>query len=158
MLKPGALPHPSSLTLLISPNTPDFFAVNIRHGSNTQLDFFDYLQHWVQTGYLRDGDILVMDNASVHVGETNFEAIDAYLSSHGIILQTLPTYSPELNPCELIFARIKNFIKTTCSTVINEDGTQRCLTFEQILEIVLSKYTLEDIMDLYKHCADPEYR
>lgn len=158
VLKPGALPSSASLTLLISPNTEQFFAVNVRHGSNTQLDFFECLQEWVETGHLSFGDILVMDNASVHVGDTNYEAIDQFLTERGITLQTLPTYSPELNPCELIFARIKNFIKTTGSTVLNENGTSRCLTFEQILEHVLGQYSFEDIMALYNHCANPEYR
>jgi len=62
-------------------------------------------------GALVPGDYLVADNAAVHVGEETYEFINDLLKVAGIELIYLPAYSPELNPCELIFNCLKNDLK-----------------------------------------------
>jgi transposase len=52
---------------------------------------------------LRAGDIVVMDNPSVHKSDHVRRTIDAA----GANLLCLPPYSPDLNPIEMAFAKLK---------------------------------------------------
>jgi transposase len=54
---------------------------------------------------------LIIDNASVHRDEENLPKLLELLDTFGITLVYLPTYSPELNPCELVFQYIKKRIR-----------------------------------------------
>ena len=54
---------------------------------------------------LTRGDIVFMDNVSVHKVDGIEEAIEA----RGAIPFYLPAYSPDLNPIELAFSKLKNY-------------------------------------------------
>jgi transposase len=56
---------------------------------------------------LKRGDIVVMDNVSVHRVEGVREAIEAA----GAALRYLPPYSPDLNPIELSYSAFKAFLR-----------------------------------------------
>ena len=53
--------------------------------------------------YLRPGDVVVMDNLSSHKGPRVREMIAAA----GADLRYLPPYSPDFNPIEMAFAKLK---------------------------------------------------
>lgn len=56
---------------------------------------------------LRTGDIVVMDNLSSHKKADVREAIE----SAGARLMYRPTYSPDLNPIELAFSKLKTLLR-----------------------------------------------
>ena len=56
---------------------------------------------------LRPGDIVSMDNLSAHKVEGIREAIEA----RGAELRYLPPYSPDLNPIEQLFAKLKALLR-----------------------------------------------
>jgi len=56
------------------------------------------------------GSVLVLDNASVHVGAESTEAIYTLCEQAGVQLCFLPTYSPELNAAELVFQTSKQMV------------------------------------------------
>lgn len=56
---------------------------------------------------LRPGDIVIMDNLSSHKVEGVREAIEA----KGARLRYLPPYSPDLNPIEQFFAKLKAYLR-----------------------------------------------
>src|SRR5262249_53663119 len=56
---------------------------------------------------LKPGDIVVMDNLGSHKGKAVRQAIRAA----GAKLLFLPKYSPDLNPIEQLFAKIKHFLR-----------------------------------------------
>ena len=56
---------------------------------------------------LAKGSVLVMDNWTVHHGDDVRDLVDAA----GCELLYLPTYSPDLNPIEHLFAKVKAFVK-----------------------------------------------
>jgi len=56
---------------------------------------------------LKPGDIVVMDNLGSHKGKAVREAIKAA----GARLWFLPKYSPDLNPIEQTFAKIKHWMR-----------------------------------------------
>ncbi len=57
---------------------------------------------------LQEGDIVVMDNLNSHKVAGVAEAI----RSVGARLRYLPPYSPDLNPIEQMFAKLKSLIRT----------------------------------------------
>ena len=52
---------------------------------------------------LTPGDIIILDNLGSHLGDKIHRAIEA----HGATLLYLPKYSPDLNPIENAFAKLK---------------------------------------------------
>jgi transposase len=139
-------------------NTVAGFYVNIRHDSNTQLNFLDCLKDFVAQGGLLRGDILIVDNATVHMASAHFNEILAYLNSEGIDLQSLPTYSPELNPCELVFARIKAYIKSTDAFATTFNGRDHLAPFKELLCASLQTISRDELINMYWHCARPKHR
>jgi transposase len=56
---------------------------------------------------LRPGDIVIMDNLGSHRGK----AIRSAIASKGARLLFLPPYSPDLNPIEQVFAKLKHLMR-----------------------------------------------
>jgi transposase len=71
---------------------------------------------------LRPGDIVVMDNLGSHKGKAVRRAIRAV----GARLFFLPKYSPDLNPIEQLFAKLKHWLRKaagrTADAVCNAIG------------------------------------
>lgn len=73
---------------------------------------------------LKRGDIVFMDNVSVHKVDGIEEAIEA----RGAIPFYLPAYSPDLNPIEQLFAKLKALLrKVAAYTLKNRAFTVRSL-------------------------------
>jgi transposase len=58
---------------------------------------------------LRPGDIVVLDNLGSHKGKAARNAIERA----GAELRFLPPYSPDLNPIEQVFAKLKTLLRRT---------------------------------------------
>jgi transposase len=56
---------------------------------------------------LKPGDIVIMDNLGSHKGK----AVRQLLRSAGAKLFFLPKYSPDLNPIEQVFAKLKHLLR-----------------------------------------------
>jgi len=56
---------------------------------------------------LREGDIVIVDNLGSHKGK----AARALIRSAGAKLFFLPKYSPDLNPIEQVFAKLKHLLR-----------------------------------------------
>ena len=54
------------------------------------------------SGFMVNGDIYVYNNSKTHIARDNSDLV-SILRDVGIDAVRLPTYSPELNPVELIF-------------------------------------------------------
>ncbi len=90
---------------------------------------------------LRRGDIVVMDNLSAHTGETIRQLIEA----QGARLEFLPPYSPDFNPIELCWAKVKTALRAA-----------KARTLEDLLEAVakaLRSISLTDIQNWFDHCG-----
>lgn len=65
---------------------------------------------WLKTfllPFLKPGTTIVMDNASIHKsGETKL-----LIEKHQCKLLFFPAYSPDLNPIEKVWARVKSIIR-----------------------------------------------
>ena len=75
-------------------------------GSTTATVFEAYVER-VLAPTLRAGQVVVMDNLSAHKGKKVRELVEA----RGCELVYLPPYSPDFNPIEEAFAKIKNLLR-----------------------------------------------
>ena len=65
---------------------------------------------------LRPGDIVVLDNLPAHKPAAVREAIEAT----GAQLRYLPPYSPDLNPIEMAFAKLKALLKKAAARTVHD--------------------------------------
>jgi len=101
-----------SLTVLTRLDSPESTVVaDIRTNSNTQWDFLNFIIYCIQSGSLKTGDYLVMDNATVHVGSESWDLIVGIFEAAGIFPCFLPCYSPELNAAEYVFHVVKEKVR-----------------------------------------------
>jgi len=75
-------------------------------GAMNGAAFLAYVEQ-VLAPTLKPGDIVVMDNLPAHKPSPIREAIEAA----GAELRFLPPYSPDFNPIELAFSKIKTFLR-----------------------------------------------
>lgn len=92
---------------------------------------------------LGPGATLVLDNLSVHRGAQ----VRALVAEAGCTLRFLPAYSPDFNPIELTFARLKTHLraagKRTFDDVVREIG------------VSFSSVTADHAQAWYRHCGYP---
>ena len=67
------------------------------------IAFSEFVAIGLEERILMAGDILVVDNCSIHFSGDNESLQDVLLKQHNILLMTLLPYFAELNPTELIF-------------------------------------------------------
>ena len=75
--------------------------------------FLTYVTHELAPT-LRKGDIVVMDNLSSHKSKAVRETIRA----KGAHLLFLPPYSPDLNPIEQVFAKLKHLMRKAAERTV----------------------------------------
>ena len=64
---------------------------------------------------LRLGDIVVMDNLSSH----KRASVRAMIEARGARLAFLPPYSPDFNPIEMAFAKLKALLRKAAERTVN---------------------------------------
>jgi len=65
---------------------------------------------------LSPGDIVIMDNLPAHKPVAVRQAIEAA----GAELRFLPPYSPDFNPIEMAFSKLKAFLKKTAARTVDD--------------------------------------
>jgi transposase len=90
---------------------------------------------------LRPGDIVVLDNLSSHKSQRTRELIEAA----GAELHFLPPYSPDLNPIEMIFAKIKQLLRSL--------GCRTRAALWTAMQTILDAVTPTDASNCYRHCG-----
>jgi transposase len=109
-------------------------------GSTTGEVFEVYIEK-VLAPSLRGGQLVVMDNLSSHRGKRVRELIEA----RGCQLVYLPPYSPDLNPIEEAFSKIKGLIRKA------EARTREALV--EAMGAAISAITARDAHSFFKHCG-----
>jgi transposase len=82
-------------------------------GPINRIAFQAYVEQ-VLVPELRPGDIVVMDNLSSHKGSAVRQAIEAV----GAKLLYLPPYSPDFNPIENAFAKLKTLLRAAAERTV----------------------------------------
>jgi transposase len=90
---------------------------------------------------LRPGDVVVLDNLAVHKQPEVRMAIE----QAGAHIRFLPPYSPDFNPIELAFAKLKAFLRAA-----------RPRSFEQVCSLIataLGLFTPDECANYAQHCG-----
>ncbi len=109
-------------------------------GATTSAVFEAYVEQ-VLAPTLRWGQVVVTDNLSAHKGERVRQLIE----ERGCELIYLPSYSPDFNPIEEAFSKIKGLVRKA-----------QARTKEALLEAIgsaLSAVTTEDARAFFEHCG-----
>ena len=76
--------------------------------------FGEFVGEAIREGVLRRGDILVVDNCTIHNQAENAYLQEVLLMEQGILMITLPPYFAELNPTELVFRALLMRLRAIC--------------------------------------------
>ena len=104
------------------------------------VSFLAYVEQ-VLVPALRPGDVVVLDNLAVHKQEDVRTAIEA-VAAH---VRFLPPYSPDFNPIEQAFAKLKAFLRAA-----------RPRTFDGVATLVadaLKLFTIVECGNYVRHCG-----
>ena len=90
-------------------------------GAFTGETFLTYVEQ-ILAPTLRPGDIVVMDNLGVH----KVQGVKELIRKTGAQLRYLPPYSPDFNPIEQCFSKIKAFLRK--AEARTKEGLDHALT------------------------------
>lgn len=112
----GKVPHGHwrTLTFLAALRVDRIDAPCVFDGPINAESFLAYVEQ-VLLPTLRAGDIVVIDNLGSHKGK----AVDAAIVAAGARLVFLPPYSPDLNPIEQVFAKLKTALRKAQARTID---------------------------------------
>ncbi len=104
-------------------------------------DLFEAFVEQVLAPQLKPGDLVVLDNLSSHKRQRTRERIEA----RGANLLFLPPYSPDLNPIEMIFAKVKHLLRSL--------GCRKREELWHAMQQVLDQVTGDDAANCFRHCG-----
>ncbi len=115
-------------------------ALAVQGGGTNKAVFEAYVER-VLVPSLEPGQVVVMDNLSAHKGEEVRELIEG----RGCELLFLPPYSPDLNPIEQAFSKIKGLLRKA------QARTKEALI--EALGAAISAVTAGDARGFFEHCG-----
>jgi transposase len=90
---------------------------------------------------LRAGDTVIMDNLAAH----KVAGVRTAIESTGARLAYLPPYSPDLNPIELAFAKLKQLLRSAAERVIDN--------LERRIGKLLQRFQPNECSRYFAHCG-----
>ena len=109
-------------------------------GPIDEASFHAYVEQ-VLVPTLRAGDVVVLDNLVVH----RHPHVRAVIEAAAAQIRFLPPYSPDFNPIELAFAKLKAFLRAA-----------RPRSFDDVTALVaagLRLFTADECRNYVRHCG-----
>lgn len=94
---------------------------------------------------LRPGDVVVMDNLSAH----KVAGVAAAIAAVGAKVRYLPPYSPDLNPIEMFFSKLKHLIRQAGERTVEALWTR--------IGELLDRFPPEQCRNYLRHCGYTRY-
>lgn len=112
----AAVPHGhwKTTTIIGALRSTGLVAPAVFDGAINGVSFLAWVEQ-ILAPTLRNGDIVVLDNLSSHKVDGVREAIEAT----GAELRYLPPYSPDLNPIEQLFAKLKALLRKAAARTVD---------------------------------------
>ena len=129
-----------SVTIVAGIGLRGVIAPLVLNGSLDGLGFDAYIDQFVLP-HIEPGDILVFDNLSAHKSVTAKKLVE----SKGASLLFLPPYSPDLNPIELAWSKLK--------TALRSSGARTPEALIAAVAAALNSITIENIEAWLAHCG-----
>jgi transposase len=129
-----------NLTLIASMSLDGMGESMCVEGATDARAFEVYVAHFLAPT-LSEGQVVVMDNLGAHRPKRIRELIEA----RGAELVYVPSYSPDLNPIEQAFSKIKNILRKL--------GGRTHEALLEAMEEALSKVSAADAAGWFDHCG-----
>jgi transposase len=132
--------HWKTTTMISGVRLDGACASMVLDGATDADAFRAYVQH-VLVPELRRGDVVVMDNLQPHKSAGVREMIE----SAGASVLYLPPYSPDFNPIENMWSKVKQFLKSVAAR-----------TFDELCDAIaeaLRRVTRDDCVGFFNHCG-----
>jgi len=104
-------------------------------------DVFEVFARQILGPKLRKGDVVIWDNLPAH----KMVRVRQVVESFGARVQLLPPYSPDLNPIELLWSKLKEVIRSFAPK------TKRA--FNRALDAALESINVQDLIGWFRHCG-----
>jgi transposase len=132
--------HWETTTMIAALRLEGATAPMVIEGATDAAVFRAYVKH-VLVPTLRKGDIVVMDNLSSHKGAE----IEEMIREVGAELWFLPPYSPDFNPNEKMWSKIKEILRTMKARCTED--------LYKAVGIALNKVTPQDALGWFESCG-----
>jgi transposase len=132
--------HWQAHTVVAALRSTELTATAVFDGPIDGVTFRAYVEQ-VLVPTLRRGDVVVLDNLAVHKQPEVQQAIERA----GAAVRFLPPYSPDFNPIELAFAKLKAFFRAA-----------RPRSFDQVCELMstaLGLFLPDECRNYVTHCG-----
>ncbi len=107
----------------------------------TDTEVFQVYVRQVLCPTLRSGDIVIMDNLSPHKNNATL----ALIQPAGATVAFLPPYSPDLNPVEPMWSKVKQLLRSA--------EARSCETLVAAIAVALASVTPQDAANWFAHCG-----
>lgn len=134
--------HWETHTVIVGLRLEGLTAPAVFNGPIDNPSFAAYVEQ-VLVPTLRPGDVVVLDNLAVHKQPD----VLARIESVGAALRFLPPYSPDFNPIEQAFAKLKAFLRAA-----------RPRTFDHVNDLVATALTLFTSTECANYIRNCGYR
>ena len=104
-------------------------------------DAFEAFVDQVLAPSLAAGDVVVMDNLSSHKGPR----VRDLIAAAGATLVYLPPYSPDLNPIEMAFSKLKQLMRSAAHRTVD--------ALRSDVQRMLDRITPDDAANFIRHCG-----
>lgn len=111
-------------------------------GAMTGVRFVGYIQH-ILAPRLRPGQVVILDNLRAH----HRDEVRTLIEARGARLLYLPSYSPDFNPIELAFSKLKQILRSFAPRSNQE--------LSAALRAVVAAISPRDIAGWFAHCGYP---
>jgi transposase len=109
-------------------------------GATNGVTFEAYVEHALVPA-LKPGDIVVMDNLKAHKGPE----VERLIVAAGAELRYLPAYSPDLNPIEKMFSKLKTSLRKAAARTVER--------LHDAIGDALRAVTHQDIAGWFRSCG-----
>lgn len=133
------------MTLIASMSLSGMGAALMLDGAADSAAFEIYVEQ-ILAPSLRPGQIVVLDNLSIHLGSRVKQAIEA----RGCRLLFLPASSPDFSPIEEAFSKLKSLLRRA--------GARSREALQEAIATALDLVTAQDVLGWFTHCGYPPSR
>jgi transposase len=130
------------MTLIASMSLQGMGEALILDGAADATAFEIYMEQ-ILAPSLRPGQIVILDNLSIHLGSRVKQAIEA----RGCRLLFLPAYSPDFSPIEEAFSKLKASLRRV--------GARTREDLQEAIAQALTLITAQDALGWFTHCGYP---
>jgi transposase len=132
--------HYKRLTFVAGLTSDGIIAAEAFVGSMTSRRFAKYIEN-VLAPVTRPGDRLILDNLPAH----KTKLVQQTLARHKICYQYLPPYSPDLNPIERVFSKMKRFARHAAERTL--EGLQA------LVPTFIARFDFQECSNYFRGCG-----